>query len=69
MERKGKENKMQNYFEVYDEYCLCVNNARFFKTYDEAECASHEEEDLSAYEIDSDYAYEKRMDKLIDERS
>ena len=54
---------MQEFFEEYDDYCLCVNNARFFKTYDEAECPS-QADDRAAYEIDSDYAYEKRMDRL-----
>ena len=54
---------MQDFFEDYDEYCVCVNNARLL-TEDEAELASHEEDDRAAWEADSDYAYEKRQDRL-----
>ena len=57
---------MENFFEDYDEYCLCVNNARFL-TYDEAEAASHEEEDRIAYEIDSEYAHEKVLDRYSED--
>lgn len=57
---------MENFFKDYDDYCLCVNNARFL-TYDEAECASHATDDLAAYEADSDYAHEKVLDKYSED--
>ncbi len=57
---------MQDFYEDYDDYCLCVNNARFL-TYNEAKDASHEEEDRAAYEIDSDYAHEKVLDRYSED--
>ena len=56
---------MKNYFEDYDTYCFCVNNNSFLT----AEDMAHMEDSAICYEIDSDYAYEKRMDRLADEWS
>jgi len=57
---------MQDFFEDYDEYCICVNTACFL-TYDEAELASHEADDRAAYEIDCEYAHEKVLDRYSED--
>ena len=52
--RKG-ENKMQKFFEIWDEYCYLM---------DPSNQAGEDEFDRIEHEICSDYAYEKRMDRL-----